>query len=257
MNAIIYGYGVVGKGMHRMLPGASIHDPALGLETQAAEGDLAVICVPTEMRPNGSCDTSIVERVVRDTPCKRVLIKSTVPPGTTQFLALLTGKTIVFSPEFMGESRYHTPPQFPSPDKPETHGWIILGGPAEACSEIADLLLPVLGPTTRFRFMDSSEAEMVKYAVNTYFAMKVAFANEMRRICDGLGLNYHRVREGWLDDPRIGPMHSVAFADAPGFGGKCLPKDTAALVAHCARRHMELPLHQAVLDVNKAHRAAR
>jgi nucleotide sugar dehydrogenase len=255
-NVVIVGYGHVGHGMAKIFPWAQRHDPELDYEYDPTLGDvdLAVICVPTPRAPNGACDTSIVEDAVRDIDARLYLIKSTVKPGTCERLATTYGKRIVFSPEYMGESRYWTPPQFPQPADPVGHGFVILGGESAHCSAIADMMLPVLGPGTRFRFMESHEAELVKYFENCFFALKVTFANEMRDICRGLGANYHVVREGWLDDPRVGPMHSVAFADAPGFDGKCLPKDLSALLGVCRERQHHSALLEAVAAANRDRR---
>lgn len=258
MTVAIVGMGYVGTAMRLLFPDAVCIDPPKGTVTDytAAEGcALAIVCVPTPMRPDGSCDTAIVESVVPELDSGLILIRSTVTPGTCDRLAERTGKRIVFSPEYIGESRYWTPPQFPQPKDPRSHGFMILGGTDVDCADVADLFLPVLGPATRFRFMTRTEAELVKYAENSFFALKVTFANELRRICERAGVCYHRVREGWLDDPRTGPMHTAAFADAPGFSGKCLPKDTAALAAYCRSLGMEPRLLEAVLEVNGAHAA--
>jgi UDPglucose 6-dehydrogenase len=250
----IVGNGYVGAGMLKLFPDAFVIDPpkGLGLDCVDADGaDLAIVCVPTAMRPDGRCDTSKVEEVVRNCKAKAILVKSTVTPGTTSRLHSETRKTIVFSPEYMGESQYWTPSQFPSPTDSRGHGFVILGGHDYECSIVADLLMPVLGPATRFRFMRSTEAELVKYFENAYFAMKVTFANEMRRIAEIEGVNYHVVREGWLDDPRVGPMHTAAFAKAPGFGGKCLPKDIMALAMHCRDIGSPSVLLESVIQSNK------
>jgi UDPglucose 6-dehydrogenase len=249
----IIGYGYVGKGMHLLFPDAYVIDPAQGKGSEFANGGgaaLAVICVPTPMSADGSCDTSIVESVVRSVDADVVLIKSTVTPGTCDRLAKETGKRLVFSPEYMGEGKYWMPARLPSPTDPRGHGFCILGGDDEDCSAVQDLLWPVVGPATRFRFMGRLEAELVKYFENTYFAMKVTFSNEIRKICEASGANYHRVREGWLDDPRVEPMHTAAFAKKRGFDGKCLPKDTAALAAYCRAIGAPSDLLEAILAVN-------
>lgn len=73
---------------------------------------------------------------------------------------------------------------------------------------------------------------MAKYMENSFYAMKITFAYEMACICKAAGLDYNEVRELWLLDPRINPMHTAVFAqnDNP-FGGKCLPKDITALAS--------------------------
>ena len=251
MIAII-GAGVVGTGMRRIFPDALMVDPPRGLSNydEARGLRLGIVCVPTPMSADGSCDTSTVEAAVEQLETDLILIKSTVTPGTTERLRRRTGKKVAFSPEYMGESRYWTPAQYPQPTDPLGHGWMIVGGVRSDCAEIADLFMPRLGPATRFRFMSSTEAEIVKYAENSFFALKVTFANELRRICEAAGVCYHTVREGWLDDPRVGPMHTAAFADARGFSGKCLPKDTSALAAYCRTLGIDPVLLDAAIRVN-------
>lgn len=251
MKVAIVGAGYVGMGMLYIFPDADLVDPGKGYPYTDKLYDLAVICVPSPMNPDGSCDTSIVESAVMRINAKLILVKSTVTPGTCFKLHLYSKKKIVFSPEYMGESKYWTPSQFPDPGNPVGHGFVILGGFDRDCAEVADILMPVLGPATRFRFMGHTEAELVKYAENAFFSLKVTFANELRRICEQSNVNYHVVREGWLDDPRVGPMHTAAFKQAPGFSGKCLPKDTAALAAYCRKLGMNPKLLDAVLEVNR------
>jgi len=252
----IVGNGFVGAGMLKIFPEARVIDPPKGIGSleDATDCEMAIVCVPTPRDPiTGQCVTGIVEEVVRALPPRPlILIKSTVEPGTTQRLMNDTRRPIVFSPEYMGESRYWTPPEYPAPDDPIGHRFMIIGGYSKDCSRAADVFLPRLGPATRFRFMSATEAELVKYAENCFFALKVTFANELRRICDRAGVNYHTVREGWLDDPRVGPMHTAAFKDAPGFGGKCLPKDISALAAFCRRSGMPSELLEAVIATNEA-----
>lgn len=255
----IVGCGFVGRGMQAIFPDATMIDPPLGMgdvERDTRDADLAIVCVPTPMLKNGRCDTSIVEEVVEHCQARLVLIKSTVEPGTTLRLAALHRKAVCFSPEYMGESRYHVPEQYLNPVNPLGHGFMIIGGRPDDCSAIADIFLPVLGPCCRFRFMNSIEAELVKYFENAYFSMKVTFANEVRRICEAVSANYQRanyhvVREGWLDDPRVGPMHTAAFKGAPGFSGKCLPKDTNALAVFCREIGSPSVLLEAVLEANE------
>lgn len=256
MNVVIVGAGYVGQAMKKIFPEANYIDPAMGWldyeDPGAQRADLAIICVPTPMNEDGSCDTSIVSEAISKLNKRTlVVVKSTVPPGTCAYLSRVHGRGIVFSPEYIGESRYWTPPQYPQPDNPLSHGFMILGGPATACEKVADIFITRLGPATRFRFMASNEAELVKYAENAFFSVKVTFANLLRRICETEYMNYHAVREGWIDDPRVGPMHTAAFKDAPGFAGKCLPKDTAALAAFCRVIEVDAPILDAVLSMNE------
>ena len=254
MNKIaIVGMGVVGNGMLKYFPDAYQFDEPKGIGTreEVNKCDLAIVCVPSPMKEDGSCDTSIIESVVGWLKTPLIMIKSAVRPGTTDTLIGLTGKHIVVSPEYLGESSYYIPDRFLDPANPLKHEFLILGGSDEDCSDVADIFTPVVGPITRIRIMKPIEAEIIKYAENSFFATKVIFVNELRNICEKLGANWHRVREGWLDDPRIGAMHTAVFKDKRGFGGKCFPKDLNALISVAKENNFDPILLEAVWKSNK------
>jgi UDPglucose 6-dehydrogenase len=217
--------------------------PDGGLATCA----FAVVCVDTPSGTDGTAELSSVEDAIARVPCDRILLKSTVPPGTTAALAAATGKSVCFWPEYIGESRYHNP-YFPAriADVP----FVILGGEPDDRRWFIDRLLPILGPTKTYFQCSSTEAELVKYAENAYFAMKITFVNEYRRISEAFDADWHTVREGWLLDPRVEAMHTAAFEDQPGFDGKCLPKDLAAIVAAAAAHGYDAALLAEVLASN-------
>jgi nucleotide sugar dehydrogenase len=192
-----------------------------------AECDFAIVCVNTPPDPDGACDTSNVIDAVKRLPTQRVLLKSTVSPGTTDDLAEATGKTLCFSPEYVGESTYHQP--FWA-DSAASVPFVIFGGPPDARSFFVDAFLPVLGPSKVYFQCTAREAEVIKYMENSFFATKVTFVNEFFEICRVLGADWHTVREGWLLDPRVEPMHTAVFSADRGYAGKCLPKDTDAII---------------------------
>lgn len=266
----IVGLGYVGTGMRQIFPDALCYDPKLmgdlaePFHTEALQAAqqrvnacaLAIVCVPTPCAPDGSCDASIVEEVVGWLDGPIILVKSAVAPGTADRLRVATGKRIVVSPEYMGESRYYVPDRFLDPRNPLKHEFLILGGADADCEAVADIFAPRVGPTCRIRFMAAIEAEIVKYAENSFFATKVAFANELRDVCAACGASWHRVREGWIDDPRVGPMHTAAFARDRGFGGKCYPKDLSALASTAHARGVPVPLLDGVVQSNRLRRCA-
>jgi UDPglucose 6-dehydrogenase len=253
MRVGIVGMGTVGHAMRDMFaPVAGIveYDVA-GSEQyprqQLAECDFAVICVSTPMAGDRSCDTVNVEQAVEALPLDRILIKSTVPPGTTDRLAAATGKHICFSPEYVGESNY--------PDA----GWgrrtgdvpfLVIGGAPADRSWFLDRLVQVLGPAKSYFQCSAREAEIIKYMENSFLATKVAFVNEFYEICQTFEADWHTVREGWLLDPRIGTSHSAVFPDARGFGGKCLPKDVNAIISAAAEAGYKAQLLEEVLAAN-------
>jgi nucleotide sugar dehydrogenase len=187
----------------------------------------AVICVGTPLGVDATPDLSSVEEAVHRVPCESILLKSTVPPRTTDRLIQESGKEICYWPEYVSESRYFNP-FFPQHIREVP--FVIIGGNATIRRRYIDLLMPVLGPTKSYYQCEALEAEIVKYMENCFFATKIMFVNEFRSICDAFGADWHTVREGWLQDPRIERMHTAAFDEDRGFGGKCLPKDLETII---------------------------
>jgi UDPglucose 6-dehydrogenase len=203
------------------------------------------VCVPTPMKENGLCDLSIVESVIAEADAAvpeyqkwdeeqspknvgpwapRVLvIKSTVPPGTTErFNAKYKNVIICFNPEFLTERT--------SIDDFKNQDRIILGGPHEGTAVLKQLYQKTYPnvPTTK---TSSTIAEMIKYVTNCFLATKVSFANEVRQVCKALQIDYDKVIEYATKDKRLGLSHwAVPGHDGHfGFGGSCFPKDLNAL----------------------------
>ena len=194
--------------------------------------DIIFVCVPTPMKDNGDCDTSIVETVIRDIANvdrrKYVVIKSTVTPGTTERLASDNNMVIGFNPEFLTEANYIA--DF------RNQPLIVLGvddqGLGTVLAQIyyefnakVDNVAHVIQRTTK-------EAELFKYLANSFLATKVIFANEFKKLCDNINVEYGRVAEVAILDKRLGHTHwRVPGPDGKmGFGGSCFPKDTSALI---------------------------
>lgn len=210
-----------------------------------------MVCVDTPT-VDGCTDLSSVREAVERLPCQRILLKSTVPPGTTEALAATYGREICYWPEYIGQSSYYNP-YFPA--RIQDVPFVVLGGPPLLRSWFIDVLLPILGPTKTYFQCTGREAELIKYVENSYFATKITFVNEMRRVAEAFGVDWHTVREGWLLDPRVERMHTAAFRDAPGFGGACLPKDVQAIVGASSRAGWPPTLLSAVLATNDLLRA--
>lgn len=235
----IIGLGYVGNAYRSIFPDAVLYDP-YNKEIKSATKDevnkcnLAIICVPTPTSGDGkNCDTSIVEEIFSWLKVPLVLIKSTVKPGTTTKLQKkYPDIQICFSPEYIGEGNYFIQYwNYPDPHDPKKHDFMIIGGDKEAAGKIEDIFIRKVGPHVKFMRTDSKTAETIKYTENMWIATKVTFVNEMYEVCKALGVDWRDVREGWLLDKRVSPMFSAVFPDKRGFEGKCLPKDTKALIA--------------------------
>lgn len=237
MKIGIVGYGYVGKSFYKFFKNhydVITYDPSLAdnsaTKSQINECDLAVICVPTPEKEDGSCDTSIVEEAVKWIDSSIIIIKSTVSPGTTDSLNKKYGKKIVFSPEYAGESSYWSPYAFHN-SIIETP-FFIFGGDKDVCNQLVNLYLPICGPTKKYVICTSMEAELAKYVENTFYATKVTFFNEIYDICEKSGVTWNTVRELFLLDPRVNPMHTMVLKNNRGFGGKCYPKDLNAFIKY-------------------------
>ena len=249
MKLGIVGYGVVGKALAQVFrydvgnPDLVIYDKFVkGMNTPSRraavqKSDLVFIAVPTPEGPDGKCNLSAIEEVV--SWIKPIMcVKSTVPPGTVDRLAAKTGKTICFSPEYVGETPWHPLKGI------ESHGFIIVGGERSACKLVIQAYQQFLGPTPHYYITNAKTAELCKYMENAFLATKVAFVNQFYDIADGFGVDYNELRELWLADERVGRSHTIVTAER-GYRGRCLPKDMASII-HAARQFGGAPLLEAV-----------
>ena len=190
------------------------------------------VCLPTPMNNDGSCNINIVEQVLTGIDLttdnletqRNIIIKSTIPPGTTAKWNLrFESLNIVFNPEFLTEAN--------AVSDYENQDRIILGGVRPATTELKTIFSKVF-PKAHIIKTDSTHAEMVKYLTNTFLATKVSFANEMYSLCNQLNIDYDKVVEYATLDDRLGKSHwNVPGPDGDfGFGGHCFPKDLAAIL---------------------------
>lgn len=233
----IIGYGYVGKSMYQFFKKhyhTIWYDPYIEhscTKDEINECDLAIVCVMTAANPDGSCDTSIVESTIKWLSTPLILIKSTIPPGTTDRLIVESGKGICFSPEYIGESEYDTG-QYNFNKEVKNTPFITIGGCPIIANRILNMIVPILGPNKTYHMTTAIAAELAKYMENSYLATKIVFCYEFEQICQTFDVPYHMVRECWLLDPRIGSSHTAIFtANKTPYAGKCLPKDVKAVIA--------------------------
>ena len=215
-------------------------------------------CLPTPMNENGSCYLDIVEGVLKEinTHCdeydfygleqRTIIIKSTVPPGTTErWNKEYKYLNIAFNPEFLTEAN--------AIDDFKNQNKIIIGSTRKVGSVVKSLYSKVF-PKVPVIKTSATIAEMVKYFTNTFLSTKVSFANEMYQICEKLDIDYDKVVEYAKYDERIGYSHlNVPGPDGDfGFGGHCFPKDLNALI-HLAEKHglgLDINVLRATLETN-------
>ena len=237
------------------------------------DAELIMIAVGTPPKMNGEADTRHVEEAAREVaevclPDKHytLVIKSTVPIGTNRNVAevvenvfsernLRGNISVASNPEFLQEGLALQGAFYP--DR------IVVGANSnDAFDDLRHLYQPILEQTfdpptflprpaayhlPPMMTTDPNSAEMIKYAANTFLALKISFINEIAGLCEDVGADVTEVARGIGLDSRIG--HRFLRAGL-GWGGSCYPKDTAALLNVAAQAGYEMPITEAARTVN-------
>jgi len=253
---------IVEKGLDELIQTA-VANGSLRATTSTDEAvhgtDLSLLCVGTPSRKNGSLDLAYLERVCEQigTALKSksdyhvVVVRSTVLPGTTHELVIPTlertsgkkygiGFGVTVNPEFLREGTAIQDFRHP-PLTLVGHNYKSDAAPTEAL--YARVQAPLVNTSIR-------TAEMMKYASNTWHALKVCFANEIGNLCKRLEIDSHEVMDIFCRDEKL---NLSAYYMKPGFafGGSCLPKDVRALQYRAKEVDLDIPVIQSILGSNR------
>lgn len=211
-----------------------------------------MIAVGTPSAKNGSADMKYIRSVIKDLSLvirspKTIIMKSTVPPGTADWMDTLLQECgvsldlfeLASNPEFLREGSAIE--DTIHPDR------IVIGAKKkETALKVKELYNAI---ETKFLLTGRREAELIKYASNAFLATKISFINEISRVCDAFNADITEVAQGIGMDDRIGPKFLQAGL---GYGGSCFPKDVNALSYSASSKDVELELLEAVKKINRS-----
>jgi GDP-mannose 6-dehydrogenase len=223
--------------------------------------DISLVCVGTPSNGNGSLDLKAVKMVAKQigealgekSAYHCVVFRSTVVPGTVRNLlmpilaeasqkALHSDFDVCFNPEFLREGSaihdFYNPPFTAVGCETPRGGDTVAGLYADVAASVEQTSFEV--------------AEMLKYACNSFHALKVTFANEIGSLCKGLGIDSHRVMDLFTRDQKLN-VSKAYLTPGFAFGGSCLPKDLRALLYKSKELDLESPLLNSVLASNQLH----
>jgi GDP-mannose 6-dehydrogenase len=219
--------------------------------------DLSLVCVGTPSLGNGHIDLKYVRRVceqigegLRDHPGHTVVIRSTLLPGSMKTVVIPALEEasglkagldfgLCINPEFLREGTavhdYFHPPK------------TVIGEVEKGSGDLVEKLYGHMpGPMIR---TDYETAEMVKYADNTWHALKVSFANEIGNICKALNIDSHKLMDIFCQDTKLN-LSPYYLKPGFAFGGSCLPKDVRALAYKAKLLDVKVPIIDAILPSN-------
>jgi len=223
------------------------------IDQSIRKSDAIFIAVGTPTGLDGGADISAVEAVAAAigknlNHYKVICLKSTVPIGVTQKMRNIIAQNkedqipfdVAFNPEFLREGSAVS--DFFNPDR------IVIGVESEQAQKMMEQIYqPLIERNIPFFKTNIATAEAIKYASNSFLAVKIAFINEFANLCEATGVDIADVAIGMGLDKRIGPDF---LKPGPGYGGSCFPKDTLAILYTAKSVGVDLKITQAAVDAN-------
>jgi len=251
MKIIIAGFGYVGKAVHSIFEkkhNVIIVDPKHNTNSvkDHYNADGVIICVPTPITSDSKYSLEEIKNVLDTVPEKMpVLIKSTVRPDDIDELEKsYPHLRITYNPEFLRANTamedYHNQP------------YTIIGG--NDLDKFWQKLLLVSLPNCKTVYTCSAkESAVIKQTSNAFLALKNSFFNQVYDVCEKSNVNFNLIRDILILDRRIGKEHTIIpGADGErGFGGHCLPKDTAAFLSYSKEIESPLTVLEEAISYNK------
>lgn len=217
------------------------------------KAEVIFVAVPTPFSEEGGFDISAVEESIEgiegppaQAGRKIIVIKSTIVPGSTKKLQKkFPKKIILYNPEFLRAKTAKEDYLHPNVQ--------VVGYADNKGKEIAPSILRLLPKARKSKIMTATEAEVLKYWLNSYLATRVVFANEIFDLCGALeDAEYEVVKDCVIEDPRIGGSHwDIHDGGYRGYGGACFPKDVKSLIEKAEELGVDLSVVKAANKKNE------
>jgi len=242
---IIGGFGFVGQAMQKLFPEAIPYGRD-AKQTDINSSDIVFVCVPTPCLSEQELDMSIIEGVVSKCNVPLIVIRSTLNPGTADYLEKKYHKHICVVPEYVGETINH--PLLDEKARP----FLIIGGAPKDRRKIIELYQETYNANITIRQVTNYEAEVIKLSENRAISFKVAQCQELYDVCEKAGIDYYTIRDAvYGDDPRFNLWWTFIYPKKRGFNSKCIPKDAYAWAAWAESLGYKPQVTRAILEKNK------
>ena len=252
----IVGLGIIGAankyGFEKIGHKVYVHDIKLKTKIEDLKStSIIFICVPSPSNKDGSCNTKIVESVIRDLTILKysgvICIRSSTEPGFTQkMIEKYNNKKICFVPEFLRE-------RSAKKDFFQNHQLLAIG---TKFKKVYKIVCKAHGSLPKKRIILSpTEGEILKYYINVYASLRVTFANIFYEICAKLKSNYTKIQRAYLITGKGNPsMYLTVNKNLRGYAGACLPKDTKSIISLLTKLNLNFLLIKSIHLDNKKFR---
>lgn len=218
----------------------------IGSLDEVSKANIIFLCLPTPYKKNNTDLSSFKENLdyFKGYKNKIFIIKSTVPPGTTEsFQKLYPQHKFLFNPEFLVAAK---------PWETFLNSDLQIIGYTKKTKNIAFQFLSLLPKAKNFNgIMPATAAEIVKFSINSFLATKVIFANQIYDLCKKLKVDYNFVLKALQNEDRLGKSHFEVFhGNYRGFGGACLPKDLLSFIKIYKNLGLKPKLFESVWQIN-------
>ena len=252
----IIGLGVVGSankyGFEKIGHKVIIHDIKLKTDiTNLTKAKIIFLCVPTPSNKNGSCNTSIVESVLKDLKKIKykgiICIRSSTEPGFTEkVIKKYNNKKICFVPEFLRE-------RMAKKDFVKNHELLAVGTKSKVIFKEVVKAHGKLPKKTKM--LSPTEAEILKYYINVFASLRITFANIFFEICQKFNCDYEKIKDSYISTGRGSPkMYLSVTKSLRGYAGICLPKDTKTIINLLKKLKLDFDLIKSINTDNQKYK---